>query len=63
MDPIELLKLAMTLITEGPAVVSFVRQTYALFEGGKITADELAQMWHQTGSDVKAARAKWEAAG
>lgn len=62
MDTATILGLAITLVKEGPAAISFVEQTYELFSGGTITAEQLQAMWQQAGTDVQTAKAKWDAA-
>lgn len=62
MDPATL-TLVMGLISQGPAMIKFATDTYAMFTNDKITADELQQMWVAAGNAVKEAEAKWKAAG
>ncbi len=56
------IELLIALAKEGPAVLAFAEQTYALYKGGKLTAEELEAMWSKATVASKAAEDKWKAA-
>lgn len=62
MDP-STLTLVMALVSQGPAMIKFVTDTYAMFTDKTITADDLQKMWVSAGDAVREAEAKWKAAG
>ncbi len=57
-----IIELLLALAKEGPAAIAFAEQTYALFKGGAITADQLEAMWTKVATASKAAEDKWKAA-
>lgn len=65
MDPktMEIIELLLILAKQGPAIVSFAENTYALFKSGSITEDDLKKMWMDAGNAAKAAEDKWAKAG
>jgi hypothetical protein len=63
MDPITLIPLVISLVKEGPEMVTFAENTYKLFTNGNLTADQLASLWTDAATGFQAAKAKWQAAG
>lgn len=54
-------QLMLTLLQSTPALIGFAQSTFNLFQNGKITESELADLWKQAGEGVQAEIARWNA--